>query len=152
MNGCHRSHAVAYQGDAMRVDIDVATYKFYRCHDVLSEIAIKYPLALTMTAKIEGERRDAPAHHSLGAGAHGAVTGPYPVAKNRCREGAITSGEKYFPMQCTSISGEIYCLRIPLQCLIISWERCRSRAIRCSAQSKGTSTPPMGVSLSSPRP
>lgn len=92
MNGCYRSYAVPYQGDAMRVDIDLATYKFYRRHDVLSEIAIIYPLALTMTAKIEGERRDAPAHQSLGTGAHGAVPRPHPVAKNRCREGAITSG------------------------------------------------------------
>lgn len=81
-----------YQGNALGVDIDLATYKFYRCHDVLSEIAIKYPIALTMTAKIEGECRDASAHQSLGTGAHGAVPGPHPVAKNRCREGAVTGG------------------------------------------------------------
>jgi hypothetical protein len=119
MNGCYRSHAMPYQGDALGVDINLATYKFHRCHDVISEVAIEYSLALTVPSKIEGEGSDASAHQSLGAGTHGAVPGSYPMAKNRCREGAITYREKHLPMQCTSIRGEIYCLFVPLQCCII---------------------------------
>jgi len=63
-----------HEGDAMGIDLGMATQEFHRRQDILGEIAIENPSALTMPAKIEGEGSDTPAHQPLGAGTHGAVS------------------------------------------------------------------------------
>jgi len=87
-----------HKSNSPGIDLGALSQKLHGSNDILGFIPIKLALAPPMTAEIEAKSGNTLAGDPLGAGLHGTMIRPHPMAQDSSRKGHPVVGQDELPV------------------------------------------------------